>query len=168
MFYSPCTPYHFYPYLNKPLCGNSDLDLDTSLDVDDNLLDDLGGGVQVDEALVDAHLVGVPGLGTLTARGLTGGDLEVLGGKADGTLDAELLGFGTVDELLANLCDGSLMLVLPRRVKARSPGVNILSRDLTLRLVRVIRILWILGPSPKSFSGLSVNCQIYARLCNMH
>lgn len=30
--------------------------------------------------LVDAHLVGIPGLGTLTARGLAGGDLQVLGG----------------------------------------------------------------------------------------
>lgn len=34
---------------------------------------------------MDAHLVGVPGLGTLTARSLTGGDLEVLGGETDGT-----------------------------------------------------------------------------------
>jgi hypothetical protein len=41
--------------------------------------------------LVDAHLKGVPGLGTLTARSLTGSDLEALGGQADGTLDAELL-----------------------------------------------------------------------------
>ena len=55
--------------------------------------------------LVDAHLVGVPGLGTLTARGLAGGDLEVLGGQADGTLDAELLVLGTVDELLADLLE---------------------------------------------------------------
>ena len=56
--------------------------------------------------LVDSHLVGVPGLGTLTARGLAGGDLEVLGGQADGTLDAELLVLGTVDELLADLLEG--------------------------------------------------------------
>jgi hypothetical protein len=35
------------------LCGNSDLNLDASLNVDDDLLDDLGGGVQVDQALVD-------------------------------------------------------------------------------------------------------------------
>jgi hypothetical protein len=56
--------------------------------------------------LVDAHLVGVPGLGTLTARGLAGGDLQVLGGQADGALDAELLVLGTVDELLADLLEG--------------------------------------------------------------
>jgi hypothetical protein len=62
--------------------------------------------VEVDEALVDAHLEGVPGLGTLTARGLTGGDLQVLGGQTDGALDAELLVLGTVDELLAHLLEG--------------------------------------------------------------
>lgn len=32
---------------------------------------------------MDAHLEGVPGLGTLTVGGLTGGDLEGLGGKTD-------------------------------------------------------------------------------------
>ena len=56
--------------------------------------------------LVDAHLVRVPSLGTLTARRLAGGDLQVLGGQADGALDAELLGLGTVDELLADLLEG--------------------------------------------------------------
>jgi hypothetical protein len=52
------------------------------------------------------HLVGVPGLGALTARGLAGGDLQVLGGHADGALDAEVLGLGAVDELLADLLEG--------------------------------------------------------------
>jgi len=33
-----------------------------------DLLDDLGGGVQVDETLVDPHLESVPSLGTLTTR----------------------------------------------------------------------------------------------------
>jgi hypothetical protein len=34
----------------KRLCGNGDLNLNTGLDVDDDLLDNLGGGVEVDEA----------------------------------------------------------------------------------------------------------------------
>lgn len=63
-------------------------------------------GDLLDETLVDAHLVGVPGLGTLTARGLTGGDLEVLGGETDGALDAEVLVLGAVEELLADLLEG--------------------------------------------------------------
>lgn len=61
--------------------------------------------MEVDEALVDAHLKGVPGLGTLTVGGFTGGDLQVLGGEADGSLDAEVLVLGTVDELLAHLLE---------------------------------------------------------------
>jgi hypothetical protein len=55
---------------------------------------------------VDSHLEHIPGLGTLTARGLTGGDLQGLGGETDGALDAEVLGLGAVDELLADLLEG--------------------------------------------------------------
>ena len=33
-----------------------------------DLLDDLAGGVEVDQTLVDLELVTIPGLGTLTAR----------------------------------------------------------------------------------------------------
>lgn len=60
----------------------------------------------LDEALVDAELEQIPGLGTLTARSLAGHDLEGLGGQADGTLDAEVLGLGAVDELGADLLEG--------------------------------------------------------------
>jgi hypothetical protein len=56
--------------------------------------------------LVDPHLKCVPGLGSLTARGLTGGDPEGLGGQTDGALDAELLVLRAVDELLADLLEG--------------------------------------------------------------
>lgn len=49
------------------------------------------------------HLEHVPGLGSLTARSLTGRDLEVLGGHTDGALDAQLLALGTLDELGADL-----------------------------------------------------------------
>jgi hypothetical protein len=59
----------------------------------------------LNETLVDAHLEAVPGLGTLTARGLAGGDLEGLGGQADGTLGAEVLGLSTLDDLSADLLE---------------------------------------------------------------
>ena len=35
------------------LCGDGDLNLNTGLDVDDDLLNDLSGGVEVDQTLVD-------------------------------------------------------------------------------------------------------------------
>lgn len=44
------------------LCGDGDLNLDTSLDVDDDLLDDLGWGVQVDQALVDSEEISLVSL----------------------------------------------------------------------------------------------------------
>lgn len=40
--------------------------------------DDVGGGLDVNDALVDAHLEALPSLGTLTARGAAGGDAEDL------------------------------------------------------------------------------------------
>lgn len=65
--------------------------------------------MKVDETLVDAHLVAVPGLGTLTARSLTGGDLEGLGRQTDGALDAQVLALGALDDLGADLLeDGDL------------------------------------------------------------
>lgn len=55
---------------------------------------------------MDSHLKGIPGLGTLTAGGLAGGDLEGLGWETDWALDAEVLGLGTVGELSADLLEG--------------------------------------------------------------
>lgn len=55
---------------------------------------------------MDAHLEAVPGLGTLTARRLTGGDLEGLGGQADRSLEAEVLVLGALDDLGADLLEG--------------------------------------------------------------
>lgn len=51
------------------------------------------------------HLVHVPGLGALTARSLTGADLEVLGWETDWALDAQFLALGTLDQLLADLLE---------------------------------------------------------------
>ncbi len=54
---------------------------------------------------MDAHLIGIPGLGTLTVRCLTGGDLQGPSGQADGALDTEFLVLGAVNELLAHLLE---------------------------------------------------------------
>lgn len=78
----------------------------------------------LNQALVDAQLEKIPGLGTLTVGGLSGHDLKLLGlwgrsdagslvlfriakvgvyyRKPDGALDGEILGAGTVDELGAD------------------------------------------------------------------
>merc|ERR1712029_111947 len=93
----------FSPICSMDLCSvsNGHLNLHARLDVDGgNLLDDLRGGVQVDDALVDSHLELVPGLGTLTARSLSSGDPEGLGGHPHWALHLELLVLGSPDQIL--------------------------------------------------------------------
>ena len=77
---------------HKNLVRDGNLDLNPRLDGDgSNLPDDGGVGVEVDEPLVDPHLEPVPGVGTLAARRLPGGDPELLRRHANGAGDAELL-----------------------------------------------------------------------------
>jgi len=85
---------------------DGDLNVHIRLDGDGgDLLHDLAGRLEVDDALVDAHLETIPGLGTLTARSPAGGDAEALGGHTDRTTDGELLGLGAVDEVSTNLLE---------------------------------------------------------------
>ena len=58
--------------------------------------------MEVDDSLVDPHLEFVPGLATLSARSLTGGDSQGLGGHPDGSLHLQLLVFGSLDEVTAD------------------------------------------------------------------
>merc|ERR1740129_2282818 len=91
------------------LCGisNGHLNLYARLDVDGgDLLDDLRGGMQVNDALVDSHLELVPRLRTLTARSLPGGDPENLGGHPHWALNLQLLVLGAPDQVLAHLLQG--------------------------------------------------------------
>ena len=84
--------------------SDGNLDLYTWFDGDgSDLLDDLGGGVKVDHPLVDPQLESVPGLGTLTARGLPGGDPQGLGGHPNGPLHLQLLVLGSLDQVTADL-----------------------------------------------------------------
>merc|ERR1719295_1191021 len=84
--------------------SDGDLNLHTGFDGDrSDLLDDLGGGVEVDHPLVDPQLEPVPGLGTLTARGLPGGDPQGLGGHPHWALDLQLLLLGSLDQVGADL-----------------------------------------------------------------
>lgn len=48
---------------------------------------------------MDSHLKAIPGLGTFTAGGFTGGDFEDAGRETDGAFDAEVLGLGTLDQV---------------------------------------------------------------------
>ncbi|GMR55744.1 hypothetical protein PMAYCL1PPCAC_25939, partial [Pristionchus mayeri] len=93
------------------LVGDGDLNVDSGLDGDGgDLVEHVRGGVHVDDTLVDAHLVTIPGLGSLSARSLAGGDAEHLGGHANGALNLELLLLSAVDEEGADCKEGSHVL----------------------------------------------------------
>jgi hypothetical protein len=84
--------------------GDGDLNINAGLDVDGrDVLDDLLGGEQVNHALEDLHLIDVPRVRTVTARGLTGGDLEGAGRQAQGTADLDLLVLGAKEQIAADL-----------------------------------------------------------------
>jgi len=55
---------------------------------------------------MNTHLIHIPSLGAFTTRCLTGSDLEDFGRETDGALDAELLGFGTLEEFGADFLEG--------------------------------------------------------------
>ena len=57
---------------------------------------------KINHTLVDSHLEVFPGVGTLSARGLTGGDTQDLGGHADGTRNLHLLAEGNALDLRAH------------------------------------------------------------------
>ena len=62
--------------------------------------------MEVDDSLVDPHLELVPGLTTLSARSLTGGDSQGLGGHPHGSLHLQLLVLGSLDQVTADLLQG--------------------------------------------------------------
>ena len=62
--------------------------------------------MEVDHSLVDPHLEFVPGLGTLSAGSLPGGDPQYLGRHPHGALHLELLVLGASDEVGAHLLKG--------------------------------------------------------------
>lgn len=83
--------------------GDGHLDLYSGLDRDgSDLLHDLRGRVQVEDALVDAHLKPIPGVGSLPAWRLAGDDLELFGGKTDRAGHLELLLHGALLQVCAH------------------------------------------------------------------
>ena len=63
--------------------------------------------MEVDDALVNAHLEAIVRVGTLTVGGLTRGDLQLLGGQTDGAGHLEVLVLG----VLLDVFDQFLLLV---------------------------------------------------------
>jgi hypothetical protein len=119
----PISSFFPHPSSTLQLSSNRDFDLDTSLNVDDDLFDNFGGSIKtaqlisffhyfpnpisnlLNQTLVDSHLESIPGLGSFTTGCLSGGNLEGLGWETNGALDAEFLALGTLNKLLADLLE---------------------------------------------------------------
>jgi len=76
---------------------NTRFDMDTG-----DLLNNLTRRMQVNQPLVNPHLISIPSLRTLTVGGLPGGDFKDLGGQSDGPLDFEILVLGSCDQIRAD------------------------------------------------------------------
>ena len=83
--------------------------------------------MQINDTLVDTHLVSVPGLGTLTARSLTCGDSELLGRHSDRAEHFKLLLFGAFDQVRAHFLQAL-------HIRARQSDTNTMNRDLLFGL----------------------------------
>ena len=70
-----------------------------------DVLDDSHGAMDVNNSLVDTHFVSVPSVGTFTARRLSGGNSQDLGGDSAGTLCQVtlILSSGSADKFSASL-----------------------------------------------------------------
>ena len=85
------------------IVSNGDLDLDTRLNANGgDAFDHVGRRLQVNDSLVDLHFVAIPGLATLTTRGLAGGDAEDLCRHADRALWSQLGLLGLGDQVRAD------------------------------------------------------------------
>merc|ERR1719203_2250768 len=92
------------PNLNYLDVSNGNLDFYTRFNVDgSDLLDSLGGRVQVNQTLMYTHFEAIPGVSTFTTWGLTGGNAESLGRDSDWSFDLQSLGLGTIDKFVTNL-----------------------------------------------------------------
>ena len=134
----------------SPLGSNGDFNFHTSIDVDNDLLDNFRGRIQVDQTLVDplAHSVSLH-IALRTENSWLPTHLisymsHVLLPSPQGVLRVEILRF-LVGRRTGPLTRRSLLL-------ARSmSSEHTFSRAETLRDVRVMRILWILGASICTF-----------------
>ena len=88
------------------LSSDRHLNLDTGLNVDDDLLHHFGRRIQIDQSLMNPHLEHVPCLTALTTRRLSCRDLQCLCRKSDRALDSKVLGLGALEEFGADLLKG--------------------------------------------------------------
>merc|ERR1711946_703 len=76
-----------------------------SIEKDVICLNDLSRALQINDTLMNAHLVSVPSLGTFTTGSLAGGDSQNLRWHADWALNTEVLFFSGSNKLRAHFLE---------------------------------------------------------------
>ena len=136
--------------VSPTLRSNRNLNLNTRLNVNrSNLLHNLTRRMQINQPLVNPHLITIPRLGPLTIGRLARRDFEDFGREANGALDFEILLFGTSDQVRADY--GGFSNGIRWGVLGGLP----FSTFLTWREVRVIRIRWTLAAASVCLGSLS-------------
>jgi len=88
------------------ISGDGDLNLNARLDLDGrNLTDNIGGGVEINQSLVNSELKTIKGVGSFSARRFSGGDAKDAGGEANGALHLQILLLRSLDQRRANLLE---------------------------------------------------------------
>ena len=84
------------------LFPDNEVHIDRSVDSEGgDVLDSGGWAVDIDDSLVDSHLVSIPSVGSLTAWGLSGGDSQDLGWNSNWSLGLVTLVLSSNDDLVA-------------------------------------------------------------------
>ena len=114
-----------FPNRKRFLITNGDLDIHARINRElSDLANSLGRGLEIDNTLVDAHLVTIPGLWTFTIWRLTSSNTQGLGWHADGALDLQkmmknkrisnlylqVLVLCSLDEFIGNALDSGAVL----------------------------------------------------------
>tara|TARA_B110001450_G_C17250793_1_gene331463 strand:+ start:131 stop:511 length:381 start_codon:yes stop_codon:yes gene_type:complete len=88
------------------LSEDDEVDIDGGVNLEGgDVLDDGGWAVDVDDSLVDSHLISIPGVGTFSAWRFSDGNSEDLGWDSVWTLNLVSLCLGSGDDLGASVLE---------------------------------------------------------------
>ena len=81
----------------------NEVDIDGGVDLESgDVLDHGGWAVDIDNSLVDSHLISVPSVGSLTAWGLSGGDSQDFGWNSNWAFSVVSIVLSSDDDLVAS------------------------------------------------------------------
>ena len=94
---------HRTQIISTSLFPDNEVDIDRGVDLESgDVLDHGGWAVDINNSLVDSHLISVPSVGSLTAWGLSGGNSQDFGWDSDWSFSLVSLVLSSNDDLVAS------------------------------------------------------------------